>query len=478
MDTPILEPSALPPPKWHRALLYAAVALMPISMNAEKLVGSKSRFYLSPFEPFLVLLVVAAIVDLVARRERFAALKQHFWPALPVLLWAAWSAASFLWIPDFPRNDTDKAWARGIFNPLVIGVLGTWVFIHAGRSAVELRRLALILLGSIGVCALLALKEYVGPVGQPFDPSHPELALGGESHIRVAGWYDFRGLFGAQMALAVPAAVAFAIMDKDSAVRGAASALAVIGLCVTLAAGGFLGALAGSLVVLAAGLASRDTRWLALGGFGVLCIIAAVALPRLPRNNPEVLARNLALYDEWDGKRQPTARLRRYQSALDLLSSERKALVPESESTRPNWVTGVGAGRYQESVKRFYQPPYDKPSRPTDDEAAFDREADEPFTFGFLETVMVELGVPGLLCVLLLFASWCVSGAGGFFQAQDGDEGHARRLVALSALGAGVGALVLSVFSNPAVRGVGGTFVFFLAAAILCRAREPLSSKP
>jgi len=340
----------------------------------------------------------------------------------------------------------------------------------------ELRRLALILLASVGVCALLGLKEYVGPVGLPFDPSNPNQLLGGESHIRVAGWYDFRALFGAQIALAVPAAVAFAIMDKDSAVRGVASALAVIGLCVTLAAGGFLGAVAGSLAVLAAGLFARQTRWMAIGGFVVLSLVATVAMPNLPRKNHEVLLRNLALYDEWEGKRQPTARLRRYQSVLDLLSAERKALVSESESTRPNWITGVGAGRYQDSVKRFYQPPYDKPSRPTDDEASFDRDADEPFTFGFLETVTVELGAIGLFAVLLLFGSWCVSGASGFLQAQAGDEGYTRRMLALAAMGAGVGALVLSVFSSPAVRGVIGTFVFFFALATLCRAREPVSA--
>ncbi|HYF51305.1 MAG TPA: hypothetical protein VEJ63_17960 [Planctomycetota bacterium] len=469
MESPVLQSSSLP--SWHRAILYAAVALMPISMNAEKIVGSKSRFYLSPFEPLLALLLILAVVDILRHRERLRDLKAHFWLTFPVLLWALWAALSCLSIPGFPGHGTGKAWARGVFNPLVIGLIGTWVFVHAGRSATEIRRLSLFLLGSVGVCALLALKEYLGPVGQPFDPSQPDLDLGGESHIRVAGWYDFRGLFGAQMALAIPAATAFALLDKDSAVRGAAASFAVIGLCVTLHAGGFAGSVAGMIAVLAAALTFSQTRVAALVGFATLAIVVAVALPKLPRNNPEVLARNLALYDEWDGKRQPTARLRRYQSVLDLLSAPRKSLDSELSSERPNWITGVGAGRYQENVKRFYQPPYDKPVRPTDDESAFDRDADEPFTFGFLETVTVELGAPGLLIVLLLFATWCVCAASGFSRAEPGDEGHAQRMVALAALGAGVGALVLSVFGNPAVRGVGGTFVFFLAAAIVCRAK-------
>jgi hypothetical protein len=425
----------------------------------------------------IAILAVILAVDVFRRREKFHDLKTYFWTLIPAILWAGVSILSCLWTADFPSNGTGKVWAHGIFNPVLFGCIATWVFMDIRQNSVEARRLVLILFVSTGLATLLALKQYVGPVGLPYDSHFPDQALGGASNVRLAGWFEFRGIFGALMALILPAAVAFAILDKDGAVRVGAFALASIGLSVTLSAGGFIGAVAGILAVLAACLMDSRTRHAGLLGLVLLGIFATLVLPRLPRDNPKVIFNNLTLYanaeDPLDEEAlpEPTARLRRYQAVLNVLASERKTVDMDSKSTRPNWITGVGVGRYQDSIKRFYQAPYSKPSRDTDDEASFDRTAHEPFTFGFLETVTVELGVIGLMIVLVMFAVWIGCGVSGFLSTATTLD-STERLLSLAALGAGSGALVLSIFANPAIRGVGGAFAFFLTLAVAYRAKS------
>lgn len=468
--------NASSPPVWRRYLAYATVALMPISVNVESLLAVKGPLYFSPLDFLLPVLAVLMVVDLM-RRQAWARFKA---PPVPGLVWAALAAASLAWSEGFPGAEPLRAWARGALIPLFYGVAAAWVFQNLAREAGEYRRLALVLGASFGACVLIALKQYVGPVGLPYDPANPAQDLQGASNVRLGGWYDYRGVFGAQAALLAPAAAAFALLDKDAAVRWAAGAMALLALCVTLAAGGFLGACAGVLAVAAAYALSRC--WLTgLTVVAVLLAVAAVVLPRLPRQNTAALLRGVAFFatdKDDDGKTKPTARLRRCQAALDLLAAPSD---PRDEQSRPRWLTGVGAGSYQKHINQFYQPAYPKPGRRTDDEAAYDMEADERFTFGFLETVVVELGVPGLLAVLFLFGAW-ICGAHGAFarlaggtgsqqqtKAARGTEVKTAAVLALAALGAGCGALVVSVFASPLIRGVGGSFAFFFAVALCAK---------
>jgi hypothetical protein len=104
---------------------------------------------------------------------------------------------------------------------------------------------------------------------------------------------------------------------------------------------------------------------------------------------------------------------------------------------------------------------------PTDYESAFDMEADEPLSFGLLESVAVELGAPGILAVLLLFLHWAGAGVAGFAATGSASaDARCRRMLCLAALGAAVGALTFSVFANPVLRGVGGSMAFFFALAL------------
>ena len=462
------------PPTWRRYLAYATVALMPLSW---KLSSAKEAPYLSPLHVLLPILAVLMFIDLPMRRSwaRFRV------PPLAGILWAGLAAVSLLWSGSgapgseaTKSSETIKVWAHGALNPFLFGLAAVWVFQNLARDAAEYRRLALLLLASFGVCVLLALRQYVGPVGLPYDPSNPAQDLLGVSNSRLAGWYDFRGVFGAQAALLVPAAAAFALLDKDAAVRWAARALALLTLCVALAGGGFIGACAGLIAVAAACALSRS--WLkGLALLVILLLLTASVLPRLPRHNTALLFRGLAFFAADDGEMKPTATLRRHQAALDLLAAPSN---PQDERSAPNWLKGVGAGQFQRHINQFYQPPYVKPGRRTDDEAAYDMEAYEPFTFGLLETVAVELGLPGLLAILFLLASWIAAAQGGFarlaFPSPSPSPAAKTQkeigaVLALAALGAGCGALVLSLFANPAIRGVGGTFAFFFALALCSR---------
>jgi len=450
------------PPAWRRYLAYLTVALMPLSANVEKIVGSKSRFFLSPLDFLLPILALLLLVDLLKKRPwvRFTV------PPLPVILWVGVCWASVLWMDGFPARESLLTWMRGLVNPVFFGLVAVWVFQNISADAREYRKLALILCGSFGVCILLALKQYVGPQGLPFDPDSPTKDLQGVTNVRLGGWYDFRGIFGAHAALLVPAAVAFAVAEKDAALRAGAAALAVVGLCVTLAAGGFIGACVG-IVAVAAALLAGKFAWRGVLVLALLAVVVGVMLPKLPRENLKVIQRGLALYaDDEKGERKPTARLRRYQSSLAVLGAPRD---PQNEASAPKGLLGAGLGRYQKEVNAFYREPYPKPGRRTDDEASYDMESDEPMTFGFFETVTVETGVLGLTVVLTLFATWIAAAQGAFARlSAKSAELDARATLALASLGAGAGAMALSVFANPVIRGVGGTFAFFIAVAYCC----------
>ena len=458
------------PPAWRGYLAGLTVALMPLSFNIEKYIaGSKSPVYVSPFDFLLPVMLLWLIIDLFGRKPWVA----FRIPPVFSLIWAAVAIASILWTSSFPDKEILRAGAKAALNTLLFGLAGVWVFQNLSVKPGDYRKLLLVLGASFSICVLLALKEYVGPVGVPYDPSDPTKNLGGVTNVRLGGWYDYRGVFGAEAAMMVPAAVAVALLETDVVIRIAAIGVAIVSICVTMAGGGFIAECAGVLAV-AGGYAVWSRKCLSVvavvAGLILLCL---VVLPRLPRNNPSVIFRSVALYAEDTDKAvdnnsmpKPTARLRRYQAALDLLASS----DPWKQGSWPYWRKGVGSGQYQKNIDKFYQPPYQKPGKRGDEEAAYDMESDERFSWGFLETTAVELGLPGLIAVTLVFASWIAAGFGAFACAQSGEQSEESRvcaMLALAALGAGVGALVSSIFLTPIIRGVGGSFAFFYALALV-----------
>jgi hypothetical protein len=277
-------------------------------------------------------------------------------------------------------------------------------------------------------------------------------------------------------------------------VRVGAWAFAAVGLCVCLSGGGVLAAGAGVLAVAVAlwvfrredapGKSGDSMDVHAVPGFprrtaallvAALLLVAVVVLPRLPRHNPAALRRTLSpwIEVEEDGRKLqvPSARLRRFQAAWNLLVPKENLPVPKDR-----WATGVGAGGYQSATNQFYASEYPKPGANIFDEKEFDTKGNEPLTFSLLETTAVELGLPGVVLMLCTFLTW-IAAAAGAFAAGSGDSmdvhavpGRPARALALAALGAGVGALVYSVFGSPLLRGPGGSFAFWMGLALALNA--------
>ena len=444
------------PPAWRAWLTYITVALMPLSINFERIGGErKSPLYLSPLDFLLPVLALLMIVDLV-QRQPWARFK---FPQPATMLWAGLSIVSFVWI--IGGDEKLKPWLFAAANPLFVVMTGVWVFSNLCDSAAEYRKIALILCASFAVCVLYAFYQYIGPVGVPFNFQHKDQPLGGVTNIRLGGWYENRMLFGAQAAMLVPVAAAFAALDKDPLIKALAAVFAALALVVTMAAGGFLGAIAGILAIAAACVLAKKY----LSGFALIAgvvLFAALILPHLPekRNNVGTLGRGVALWAKiGDDKKIATPRLRRYQAILGYLSSTRD---PMNEKTLSNWVLGAGAGRYNTEVNRFYDDTYyPRTNGRTDEEALFDIDVNERDGFGLIETTALQLGALGLTVLAFFFASWILGAAGAFARSNASD----LQVLALAALGAGVGALVASLFVFPSQRGAGsgGTFAFFCA---------------
>ncbi len=457
------------PPAWRPWLAYITVALMPLSINWERISGPRKRpLYLSPLDFLLPLLALLMVIDLIQRKP-WARFKR---PQLSTLLWAGMAIVSYGWIIAGEEKFGD--WLYAAANPTFVVLLGVWVFSNLSDSAAEFRKLALILCGSFGLCVLVAFYQYIGSAGIPFDPKHATQALGGVTNLRLGGWYDNRMLFGAQAAMLVPAAAAFAAWDRDPLVKALMGALVALALTVTLSAGGFLGAMAGMLAVAALCVLAKKY----VSGFALLAgmvIFTAVVLPKLPekRNNIGTLGRGVALWAKvGDDKKIATPRLRRYQATLGYLSSHRN---PMDEKSLPNWVLGAGAGRYNAEVNKFYDDTYyPRTNGRTDDEALFDIDANERDGFGLFEKTGLELGALGLTVLAFFFASWILGAAAAFARGESSE----LQLIALAALGAGVGAMIVSLFAFPSQRGAGsgGTFAFFSAVAAWAFAHSEIKS--
>ncbi|MCZ7646731.1 MAG: hypothetical protein M5U26_15830 [Planctomycetota bacterium] len=469
-------------PAWRRGLAFLTVALMGLSFNLgyylfhwlpgplfkllpgglQHHLEAEKPLYFSPLDALLPLLLLVLAWDLFKGRIRDWALP------LPNLLWALAALVSFAWVDSGGRGSWFKS---ALLQTGLVAVCGVWAFRHFMRDLKTARALALVLGASLGVCLLAALYQYAAPVGRPLKPGEHDLALaGGYTNLRVSGWYDYRGQLAAQVAMLVPACVALLALGRDPAARIAAGAAAMVGLCVCLSGGGVIGASAGVLAVAAALWSSRQhlpcgplqttPGWKAiLIAFGLVAALGVV-LPLLPRKNPEALWDSLTLYRKVDtekGKRaMETARLRRHQAALALLSD------------RHAWKKGVGAGGFQSAVNVHYDDlAYPKPGANTDDEAAFDQDADEPFSFGLYETTAVELGIGGLLAVVFVYLAWAGAALAAFLKSAEDDA----RMLALASLGAAAGAAVFSIFGHPLVRGCGGTWAFFMGLALFLNAR-------
>jgi hypothetical protein len=467
-------------------LVYALVALMPLSFKLGPLSGTKSARYVSPLDllaPLAFLLILWAWLK--SRRKLTgltdSASADFQLPPLAAWLPALWAISSALWTDGLAAEW--KSWALRaffsyVFIPLIIvGVflnLPKWTLVSASSHNVAdfWRRCTLVLGASVGVCFLIALFQYAGPPGRPLASGEALSAAGGTSAVQLAGWYAFRGIFGAQAAMMIPAFAAFALLDRDPVVRTFAGCLAVLGLIVTLSGGALLAAYAGVLAAICLCLTIPGKRIPAFSCFAVLLLISFL-LPNLPRDNATVLSRSLALFSDQGANlndlgsnqkrlaesEKPTARTRRAQAVRNVLEQN-------------NPLLGVGAGQLQTSLGSgtvYHETSYPKPALNTDDEYAFDLEADEPASFPLIQTIAGELGLIGLLLFLSLPLYLLLLAAG--LAVPSPSNRNLKNVPeflapAAAALGALIGMLVVCFFHDPWVRGCGGTFAFFAAMIV------------
>ncbi|MCK6471046.1 MAG: hypothetical protein L6R28_04805 [Planctomycetes bacterium] len=454
-------------------LLLATVALMSLSANVgplmrdllpdslkgmlpgflKKIAETGKPLYLSPFDVLLPLMVLCLLYELVKCRVRLRSVP------VPNLVLAAIAVASILWAT--PRDL--GVWYRSAwFSTVLLAFLGVWVFRALVPGVQAYRRLALLLGAALALCFLYALYQYVQPRGRPLAPGEDDLALaGGVTDVRLGGWYAYRGHLAAQVAMLVPACAAFVALDRDPAVRFAALSLGTLALCVCLSGGGYLGASVGVLAVAGAlGASNVEGRWRRAGlAVAALLFVTTVLLPRLPRDNPQVLWRSVTLYVPVDAPEGTypddvtTDRLRRHQAVLNRLRQD------------GTWMRGVGAGNFQGAISAdYYKRPYEKPSVRTDYEAMWGTQGDEPMAFGLWETTALELGAWGMVALAWVFLAWAAAALAAFVRA--GPNEHVRRTLALASLGAAAGALVFSLYGTPLARGIGGTFAFFMGLAL------------
>lgn len=450
-----------PAPFWRWGL--ACAALLPFSFNIGYYLHPKQMpFYVAPLDLLVGPLLLLLLYYWLVRRS----LKEPL-PSAANVFWAAVALASIAWTEQRSLGE----WARAaVGQTFLVGLAAVWIFQHLAPDAASLRRIALALGVATGACTLYALYQYLQPEGLPLPTREVgRFHGGGVTNVRLAGWFDFRGQFAAQLALVLPACAAFAVLEKDVAVRVAAGALGVLGLCVCMAGGGVLAAAAGVLAVAGVLWTVRGARepLAAAGLVAVLLVVLFAVLPRLPRGNPEVLLRTVSLFTPpaEGALPQPTARLRRYQAAVNYLGSEN------------NWIVGAGAGRFQSAINnRYLAPVYPKPGANTDDEAAFDVNAGEPMSYGLIETTAVELGALGLVALGLVFCTWIAAALAAYLRAAPEDA--CTRALALASFGAGVGALVFAAFGSPLVRGCGGTFAFFMGMALCLNAQAAKGKAP
>jgi len=298
-------------------------------------------------------------------------------------------------------------------------------------------------------------------------------------------WFDDRNSFGAFLALVLPLLFGRALFFGGRWARAAVFALVAAGLCVCLSGGAFLAMCVGVLV--AAG--ARGRAAFAATAVGVL-VCCGLVLPNLPRRNGAVLLDSVALYKESDkygvfGRDvdKINARLEAREAALARKVAAREPvsygdLIREEDYSwkwqqrYKEWqaglnmmaespLFGVGAGAYQRNVNRFYQ------SGSFGAMPKYPKNLLEPDTLNGYLVWGASAGAPFLVFLAAMFLRACGFAVDGVVK---GIDAEARGLSA-GLLGSLSALAVVTVFTNPIVRGVGVSAALVLALADAVRAR-------
>ncbi len=245
----------------------------------------------------------------------------------------------------------------------------------------------------------------------------------------VGGTFGNRNELGTFLALAVPVAAYLALAERDWRLRLWLGGFVLLSFALTTSA---------SIVAVAAGVlaagacAGRKELALSAGAVALGILLAGI----MPRGNARELARSLGVYVREKGEYQVSARAKRWQASMDLLSG------------KP--VFGCGLGNYPTEIKDHYGQGIGRPTGRTDDVAGFNLRRDEPGTYSTYLTFACEAGLLGLIAL-----GWCYA----YFLARAA-RAHGASFAAL------VGACVANLFGSTMVVGIGLVLAFVMALGL------------
>ena len=422
-----------------------------------------------------VVIGVAFVLWLVRR----IALKDFSVPAVSAaaVCGVAWLALSL--VPQLKGGGPDDAaitvsvWGvKEVIQFFAYFIAGFIIFAESFRDRDWLERSVM----ALGLTTLLSLSCGLGLY---FSESADAVAVRGAAFAN-------RNTFGGFLAMALPLLFGVGLFSRQLPQLITGILILLGGLCVCLAGGPVLAICVGVLVVAFL----RGKAAFAIAAVA-LVLLGWQVLPRMTRDNPAVLLDSVLFYKETDpygiykrdvtGIRESLAeKRRRLAGKIAEAEAVDRADVPTEEDLSYRWqqrykewqaalnmmarspLFGVGVGCYQVNVGKFY---YQQDPDGTHRMPKYAKNLIEPDTHSGYMVWGATAGVPFIIIVLAMLTRAAKSAGRAFVSQTD----RLMRGVAAGILGSLAAVVVLSVFSDPLVRGVGVTLALVLALAEVVR---------
>jgi len=358
------------------------------------------KAYLSPVDPLVWLVFLAWLFDFAQRRENRVRL-----PPI-VILFLAFAALSIV------RSVNRLNALKDLFQFVEYFAVGYVLFTYYGALPGGRRRLVDVFLAAATAVLLLGAFQYLAPSVAPFD---------------VRATFSNRNVFGGYLALVLPLAGGLLLHEPRWGRRAWYLLILAAGSAVTLSGATLLAVLS------ALGLIAVGKGWKTLVIVAAVAgLAAALAAPRLPRENGRIARESIRLYDD---RNQVALRYTEWQAAADM-------------AARNPWL-GVGIGNYQDCIGQYYgilpRPPV----------------AAEPDSQNLYLVLLASTGYPGLACFLGVLFFFALGAARRYVAATD----RFGKGLALGTLGSLAAFTVNSVWSPLLVRGIGLPLVLIFALA-------------
>jgi hypothetical protein len=460
MTTPIsTSPETVRPrEKYFYFLALAIAATMSLIINIAPIIdrdfGSKGELYLSLFD---ILAPVGLIALIILERRRFIETVRKLPIALAAyLVLAALSVIAAVKLSDDGLRAVIVPFGKkAVMNIGLFLVIGPLFWAMIVRSRRQFETIALVALAAAGGLVLPAISQYFSLQPAPaVDVGVVERAF----PFDVGGAFDNWNRLGLILASVLPFAFAGAILfvrpsesdakpcaKRNLAIRVALGLFVVIGFSMLLKGGALIGAFIGAGLV--AGLA--DGRRNALSGAALLIGALLISGIAMPRRNLVVAIDSLATMKRHPSQTDP------YGNAIYIPGERARRLMRVADAVGRRPLTGYGVGQYDAHIiKRStdYDPDsaFYKGSRQTHDRRWWGIETNEKNDFGLYETVAVETGLPGVICIALLFIGLIARGVRMLASASETD-----RWLLIGAIASIASIAVASVYLDPLTRGVG-----------------------